>query len=192
MIFLRANGYPPAWHIDQSAYRDDSARWEIDVFSAPRQIDSTICVSTMWIADVARSAGKYAILEKEKPTKQVALRRCDDVFLNGGYFTNLTGNISDDELMRTVRAVRRFVRSNGTANEISGRFETEQLHTLLRQVDDTRVFFFEKSQDGTVSLSYIVRPIVPDLLAFRVTLHADGTSEIYVYRENGPDIFPAR
>jgi hypothetical protein len=189
---LAADGYPPAWHIDQVAYRDNSTRWEINVFSAPRQIDPTICVSTVLIADVVRSAGKYAFADKENPRGQIALQRCEDVFHGDGYFADVEGSITDNELIKAVHVVRAFARSEGNSSEVQGRLEPDELRPLLRHVDDRWLHEVHKDVDGRIYISYIIKSIFPDILVFSIDERSDGTSEIYVDRENGPDIVQSR
>ncbi|MGH6870028.1 MAG: hypothetical protein ACREHE_00855 [Rhizomicrobium sp.] len=187
---LDANGIKGVLARQVTAYGDGKPHWELEVYYSGENIASGVCLANVKVMEIGQQHGTYSVLEDGHPRRKVALQSCEEVASDGSTFASVPKELTTDQLARALEAVSMVITSNGRSGFYQTRFESADLRALLPTVRMKDLDHVDASVSD-ISVIFFVKELRPETLGFRVSTSSDKP-EIYVYRENGPDIEPTR
>ena len=190
-LLMQSVGYAHPWNYDIIAFGDGTPRWAVAIETHPRTLGPDICLASevSFLVDGDPATSEYTIDPRTlsdaraRPALVMALQDCDTVRRNHVLMTSLHQPLSDARIRETADAVRDFL-----GDRVAAHYDTPELRALAAKVTPADLHdIFSRGADAT-EMSFFSPDLNPDLIGIIVTRHADGSRDIEVFEENGPDI----
>jgi hypothetical protein len=185
MPLLKSAQIQNPWKIYQLWTGNKVATWAVDVYLEPKSVDA-FCEVRRISLGIKQEGLEFKIEEASKPQLTVSLKSC--YFSAPADFHSPRGQFSEFQLSSALHLVSDLLSSKGESPLFEVRFDEGDLRACWRKVKIADLADISIKANGSTSLSFWIKGMVPDSLDVEIKPLEHGISRVEISRGKNPDL----